>query len=679
MSKNRKRTPPDRRQTEKSDKKKKLSQSPASGGRTFTAAYLISATLTAVIGFLIYLQGLQNGFVKWDDPRYVYDNPHIRSLDVPFFKWALFDFYASNWHPLTWLSHAFDYALWGLNPTGHHLTSIVFHSLNTFLVTLLSIQLLRAYKGGAPVTSGPASLSRKAIVAAGIVAGLLFAVHPIHVESVAWVSERKDVLCAFFYLLSIMAYIQYASSFSLKTSITESTPGFSKRTYLVSLLFFVLALMSKPMAVVLPVVLIIIDWFPLKRFHRRFMKALLFEKLPFFVLAGASSVITLLAQHHGGAVRLLADYPLSARVMVALNAVGVYVWHLLWPAHLSPFYPYPNVASFSSYEYLLPLFLGLGVTLVTIIFSRKQRIWLAVWAYFLLTLLPVLGIVQVGDQSMADRYTYLPGLSLFLLAGVGVAFLIEKLSVSAAPAVKILWVGFIVSSTVILVSLSYVTAKQVRVWNNTLSLWQRVTEIVSLKDDTYYQNSCLAYFNLGSVYFDGNRLEDAKKETETALRLNPDYAEAHYNLGNIYSRQDRLEDAIKEFQTALRLNPDYVEAYANLGVVYIHLKRLEEAARVFQQALTLKPSYALAHVNLGIVYRKQDRLDDAVSEFRASLRMRPDFAEAHYELGLVYKSQNMLNEAVHEFETALKLRPDFAKARDNLLLLRRSMQKGKID
>ncbi len=305
--------------------------------------------------FIVYLAALQNEFVEWDDSQYVFENLHIRSFDLDFFKWAFFDFYAANWHPLTWISHALDYAVWGLNPMGHHLTNNILHAVNTFLVVLLVVRLLTSRQAvkltSSHMSSAPADPpeagnsrftihdSRFALIAAGVT-GLLFGLHPIHVESVAWVAERKDLLCALFYLLSIMAYVSYRSYTTNKS-------------YILSLFFFILALLSKPMAVSLPVVLLILDWYPfgriqsLKTFRDSFV-----DKIPFIALSIVSSILTVLAQRAEGAVTAIEAIPLSTRMLVASKSLIAYLWKMLMPMHLIPYYPYPNDASLFSLEYL---------------------------------------------------------------------------------------------------------------------------------------------------------------------------------------------------------------------------------------------------------------------------------------------------------------------------------------
>jgi protein O-mannosyl-transferase len=411
------------------------------------------AVSVSLLTFIVYLASLQNEFVAWDDPEYITNNPYIRLFGLDLFRWAFSAFYSANWHPLTWISHALDYAVWGLNPLGHHLTNNILHAVNTFLVVLLVARLIEATtppppcqvgelvgdKSSPTVSGGVAEgrggkwnegllhhslftfhISHFSLIAAGVT-GLLFGLHPLHVESVAWVSERKDLLCAMFFLLSIMMYAKY-----VVTTSTTFRQVFNKH-YLFSLCFFFLALLSKPMAVSLPVVLLILDWHPFGRVRslKTFWPAVV-EKLPFVVLSLISSVLTILAQKGSEALFMMEVTPLSSRGTVAAKSLVAYLGKIMLPLHLSPFYPYPLDVTFFSMDYLLPFFLVIGITILCLGLSRKQKMYLSAWSFYVVTLVPVLGIVQVGRQSMADRYTYLPSLGPFLVIGLGVAWVLTR-------------------------------------------------------------------------------------------------------------------------------------------------------------------------------------------------------------------------------------------------------------
>jgi hypothetical protein len=437
--------------------------------------YALAASVALTTG-IVYLSSLANSFVDWDDFLYIVDNPHIRSLDGSFFRWAFFEFYSANWHPLTWLSHGLDYAFWGLNPLGHHLTNVILHSLNTFLVVALVMRLIegntirrptpptRAGDSGEGEGENPSHTSHNArftLIAAGVT-GLLFGLHPLHVESVAWVSERKDLLCALFALLSLTMYTTYA---------THKT----YRPYLLSFMFFALALLSKPMAVSLPVVFLILDWFPFGRCGSlRDLRRVFPEKLPFIVLSIASSIVTVFAQKAGSTIVPVEAVPLSLRASVACRSLCVYLEKMLFPVNLSPFYPYPERTSFFSPLSLLPVLLIVAVTIVFTVRAKHQKILLAVWCYYLITLFPVLGILQVGAQARADRYTYLPSLAPFLLAGLAAAWGIEKAALAARGPLGRLALPMIMSF--VLATLAYLTVGEIHIWRNSYTLWNYVVE-----------------------------------------------------------------------------------------------------------------------------------------------------------------------------------------------------------
>ncbi len=571
------------------------------------------AAFVSLITFAVYLPALRNDFVNWDDGPYVFDNLHIRSLNVAFFKWAFSSFYAGNWHPLTWISHALDYAVWGLNPMGHHLTNIMLHSVNTFLVVLLCVRLMEIWKERWIPRGVSTFLNERRMMIAAGAAGLLFGLHPLHVESVAWVSERKDLLCGLFFLLSIMAYVSYRSYTTYKT-------------YIMSLTFFVLALMSKPMAVSLPVVLLILDWYPLQRIRslKSFGVACV-EKLPFIVLSLISSIMTIMAQRTEGAMEMTVVVPLWARMLVAANAFVAYLVHMAAPVGLSTYYPYPEQhgVTLLSQRNLIAVLGVVGITAILLVMANKRRLWLSAWGYYAVTLIPVVGIVQVGSQSMADRYTYLPSLGPFLVIGLIAAWIWAKTDSLKqwGPTVK----GFTTAVAISLViSLSYATLKRIAVWRDALTLY-----------------------------------------TDT-VRKSPDAALPHNNLGIAYLKQNRLDKAVNEFITALKLEPALAEAHNNLGTLYLRQNRLDEAVNEFIAALKLKPDYADAHYNLGLVYMAQNRIDEAVNEFNIVVELKPDDAEAHNNLGAAYANQSRIDKAVNEFITALKLKPDYAEARRNL-------------
>lgn len=558
---------------------------------------ILAALSVAVITFPVYLPSLRNEFVNWDDNRYIYDNVFIRGLDTGFFKWAFLDFYMANWHPLTWISHALDFALWGLDPLGHHLTSVILHSVNTFLVVLLVVRLLEAVHDSRFTTHD--SRFRFTLIAAATT-GLLFGLHPLHVESVAWVSERKDLLCALFFLLSIMSYTSYTTD---KTS----------RTYFLTLGFFILALLSKPMAVTLPAVLIILDWCPLGRIASlRALKTVLVEKVPFFMLSILSSVLTILAQRQGDAVTSLKKLYLSKRLAVSADAMLSYVVKMLFPANLTPYYPYPQDVSPASLKYLIPVLLVIGIAIVCIVVSRRQRLWLAAFGYYVITLLPVIGIVQVGDQSMADRYTYLPSLGPFLLAGLIAAWGYERIRIRGA---LLKAAGAVVFAA--LISLSYLTVQQIGVWRDSLTLWNYVIEKKPGRIS-------LAYNNRGLIYDKMGRFDLAVNDYSMALRIDPLNKSAYNNRGVIFSKSGLFSKAIEDYTMALRLSPKFAEAYNNRGIAFKEMGLIDKAIEEYGRAIAADPTYVRAYINRAIAYSKKGLIDLAMNDYNTAMRIDPD-------------------------------------------------------
>ena len=587
---------------------------------------LTLAGSVAVITFLVFLPALRNGFVTWDDGMYVYENPFIHSLDLHLLKRAVLDFYASNWHPLTLISHAVDYAVWGLNPAGHHLTNTILHAMNTFLVVLLAVRLVEAGKpasgqadklrvshdsppsgksgtlpndsrkpagrtGGRPdfphaVDYSLLTTHYSPLIVAGFT-GLLFGLHPLRVESVAWVSERKDLLCALFFLLSIMMYVRYAAHPSQRAHrIGHGARGMGHRVFdtlrfalcalryrsmLYALCFFILALLSKPMAVTLPAVLLLLDYHPLQRIHSlSALKTVFFEKLPFFLLSLGSAVITILAQSSGKAIVPLEHTPLATRLMVGIKALTDYLWKMLLPFDLSPFYPYPHAVSLFSPSYLVPAFVVAGVTGVVIGMARTQRALLVAWGYYVVTLLPVLGIIQVGSHAMADRYTYLPCLGPFFVAGLGAAWVFGRAAARTERSTGMKAAGAIMAA-MLLVILSYHTIQQTRIWKDSVTLWSYVI-------DREHDKVLLAYYNRGLVYGKSGLLGEALRDFDEAISINPNFGMAYNNRGAVYYLLGLHDRALPDFTRAIELERDNAEAYINRA--YVYLKRGEKGLAV---------------------------------------------------------------------------------------------------
>jgi tetratricopeptide (TPR) repeat protein len=496
---------------------------------------------------------------------------------------------------------------------GHHLTSIIFHGLNTFLVIFLVFFLAHFAQERRLIqvvdkTNG--QLMNTPLLA-GAITGLLFGLHPLHVESVAWISERKDVLYAFFFLLSMLSYLKYISSSQKRQRVFH---------YGLCLLFFIFSLMSKPMAITLPIVLIILDYFPLERLDLKSVlrsnRKVLIEKLPFFVLSIGSSVITVMAQQSEGAIHSFELIMLGDRVLVALRALSFYLYKMIWPINLAPLYPYPSKIAFFMAEYLLSFILFLAVTIFCISTWKKQKIWSAVWAYYVITLLPVLGIVGIGAHAAADRYTYLPSLGPFLLLGLGVSKVLRK---SINHAIRKLFSSTVIA--ILLVVLSYFTMNQIKIWQDTETLWYRDIKV-------FPKSAFKAYNNLGEIYKSQGLIDKARIYYETAIKINPQFPQPYSNLGVILRSQGRIDEAIKYYQIALKLNPDFIDAHKNLGFAYILKGDKDKAIQQLQHAVKLDPSDAKAQLNLGIAYKSKGLTEKANEHLRIARQLNAKFYKA---------------------------------------------------
>ncbi len=661
------------------------------------------AGLLVLVTIAVYWPATQCDFVNLDDDVYVYENAHVQNgLTWENVRWASTTLYFGIWHPLTWVSHMLDCQLFGLRPAGHHLTSVLLHAANTVLLFVV----LRGMTG---------ALWRPALVAT------LFGLHPLHVESVAWVAERKDVLSTFFVLLTLWAYGRYAersvvrSQWSVVSSRSARAPATDngKRTtdyrsritdprtlfYLLSLLFFALALMSKPMVITLPLVLLLLDYWPLRRFDLSMLTSegrirdwlarrvgtarqsvqvgagadtsarrpypppanaptpspatiprLLVEKLPFVMGALLVSWLTLRSAHQEGWTASVAHYPLTGRIANATLSYARYGLQVFWPAHLAAYYPLP--ATFAAQPVAGAALLLLGISVVAFWAARRWPYILVGWLWYLVTLLPVIGLlIQLAAYSHADRYTYVPLIGLFVSLVWGGWELVRQwgrpICVCAAAGVA--------AAVVLCIAL---TEQQLGYWQDAETLFRHAITVTP--------NNWMARNNLGHALAKKDQGDEAIRQYQEALRLKPDYAEAHNSLGNALGRKGQSDEAIHQYQEALRLKPDYAEAHNNLGIAFGKQGQTDEAIRQFQEALRLKPDYAAAHNNLGNALLAKGQTDAAIGQYQEALRLKPDYPDAYNNLGTVFYHQSRTTEAIHQFQQALRLKPDYADARKNL-------------
>jgi tetratricopeptide (TPR) repeat protein len=593
----------------------------------------LMAGLLVLVTVALYWPATGGGFV-YDDGDYVLNNPHVTSgVTWENIRWALGSGYAANWHPVTWLSHMMDCQMFGLNPFGHHLTSILLHALNTLLVFLF----LRGLTG---------SLWRSFMVAA------LFGWHPLHVESVAWVAERKDVLSAFFGLLALIFYARYAGRAEAGNQKPEAgiRPfGFRlPADYWFSLLFFALGLMSKPMLVTWPFVLLLLDYWPLARFNPGQLRRLVQEKIPFFALSAAASVVTFVVQKQGGAMESVAAIPVGIRAGNALLSYCGYLGKLFWPVDLAAFYPFPT--QLLIWKVLLAGGLLLGISALLFAQRRRRPFLLMGWLWFCGTLVPVIGLVQVGDQAMADRYSYLPSLGIFILVVWGACELTRHWRFQKA--------ALSVAAALVLIPCLAATWKQIGCWHDGETLFRHALAVT--------KDNFIAHYNLGVALNDKGQEDEAIKQFQESLRLNPNDVEAHNNLGVALDKKGEVDAAISQYQQALRLRPDYAQAHNNLGLMLGKKGRTTEAISQYREALRLKPDFAEAHCNLGNVLYKQGQTAEAIGQFQEAIRLKPDYAEAHYDLGVAFGREGQADAAIGQYQAAIRAEPDYPEARFNL-------------
>jgi tetratricopeptide (TPR) repeat protein len=606
----------------------KLQEDPASPGDKRTVLSICLFLVAAV--FLVFGQTLRYAFVNYDDSTYVLgDSPVTKGLTLGGIGWAFTNGYSANWHPLTWISHMLDYQLYGLNAGGHHLTNVLLHAATAILLFLVLRRMTGALWPGAFVA-------------------VVFAIHPLRAESVAWVSERKDVLSGLFFMLTLLMYVQYVEG-------SKGRGPKAKVFYGLTLLFFALGLMSKPMLVTLPFVLLLLDYWPLGRFtfpsHRGAANfsapsaaRLVFEKLPLFLLAAASSVITFIVQKNSGAMATLENIALPLRLANGLVSYVVYIFQMLWPSHLAVFYPY--LARGPGWEMAGAGALLLFTTVLAVVFARRLPYLLVGWLWFLGMLVPVIGIVQVGGQARADRYTYLPQIGLYLLAAWGM----RDLTASWRHRRQVLGAGALTVITVLIVC----AWRQTSYWRNSESLW--IHTLACTPDNA------VAHRNLGDVFVMQGRSAEAIEQFQQVIKIKPDDAEAHYNLGVAFASQGRDVEAVEHYRKAIQFNPDHAEAHNNLGSLLAKQERPDEAVKQFQQAVRIKPDYIEARYNLGIALASQGRFDEAAGQFRKAIQFKPDYVAAHHNLGNMLAVQGRLDEAIGHYRRALELKPDFVQA-----------------
>ncbi len=612
-------------------------------------------------------------FVNYDDDKRVTENPNIkRGITRESVIWAFTSYHFHMWHPLTSLSHLLDYELFGFEPAGHHLTSLLFHTASTLLLFSILKRMTAAFWSS-------------------LFVALAFAVHPLNVESVAWVAERMNVLSTFFWLLTIAAYIRYAQR-----------PALGR--FLLLVLVFGLSVMTKAMVVTLPFALLLLDYWPLGRLQLKRVSderdleqteseqvdgrrvplwRLFLEKIPLFVLVGALSAVTFIAQQRGGTMSGLGNVPLKYRLANALVSYVAYISKMVWPSRLAVFYPHP-FDKLPLWQVVISALLLLAIT-ITVIWLARRRKYVAVgWLWYLGILVPVIGLVQVGAQARADRYTYLPFIGLFIMIAWGLPDLLAKWKYRS--------VALGAAALAVLLALSICTRLQLRHWRNNKALFEHA---ISVTGDNFVMNnnyanilnrigqveSAIDYFykalriksnspevhnNLGNALGKLNRIDEAIKHYKKALEMRPNFAQAHYNLAIALGKQGKIDESIGEYRQALRFRPDNADTLSNLGLALAQKGNFDEAVEYYKKALELEPEDVIAHGRLGLALAAIRKIDEALEQFRIVLKASPDDVEMYCNVGILLGKQGKTDEAIKAYRRALQINPEYTKAQQLL-------------
>jgi protein O-mannosyl-transferase len=590
------------------------------GSKVSSSLAVWFAIALVILNVLVFSAVRHHEFINIDDAAYIKDNPHVTGgLTWANVSWAWTTGTNANWHPLTWMSHMLDVQLFGVDAGPQHVVNLIFHVATTLILFLLLCRLTGA-------------LGRSAFVAA------LFAAHPLHVESVAWVAERKDVLSALFWVLTFWGYAAYVRR-----------PDW--RRYLLVVLLFALGLTAKPMLVTLPFTLLLLDVWPLRRikgFQGPGWWRLVVEKLPLFLMSAASGVVTFIVQQRSGAVAQLDAFSPSLRVENALVSYVAYLGKMIWPARLAIFYSHaksiPFWATAGAIMVLAILSIGAGLA------ARRHPYIAFGWLWYLGTLLPVIGLIQVGTQAMADRYTYMPLLGIFIIIAWGVPDLVSRW-----PARRVL----LPAAAAAVVLLCALTARaQTGYWRTNYDLWRHTLDVTR---DNYVAEDVF-----GSLLVELKRPDEALAHFEASVRINPEYPDSRNNLGLQYMNRGKFEAAIEQFTLALQRRPDFADAHNNLGFALMSTKKTDDAILQYREALRLNPDFADAHNNLGFALAVAQRVPEAIPHFREAVRLRPDSEVVHMYLGLALAGTGKYDEAAVQFREVLRINPQSSGAQNAL-------------
>jgi tetratricopeptide (TPR) repeat protein len=643
---------------------------------------LIIPVLVFIITVLAYLPTLQNGFVNWDDESFLVANPSYRGLGWKQIHWMFTTCYMSSCMPLTWVTYSLDYVLWGMNPLGYHLSSLLIHAANAVLFYFVGLRLLRLFVSASNV-------SPLAVRSAAGFAALFFALHPLQVEVVAWTLGREMAVAGFFFFLTLLCY--------LKAFENESKGAPHWRWMGAAWFFYAMSLLGKEVAMVLPFALLVLDVYPLRRLGRERgrwfgpeVRRIWWEKVPFLLLTVGAGVRAVLGKEETGAVYPFAGYGLLPRVAQVLYSLAFYPWKTLLPFDLSPLYPLQRFTGIWELQWILS---GALVLLLSAGFFFARRRWpggLAAWVFYGVLLLPVSGIVTFGPQLVADRFSYLPSLGWAVLLGAGLFYcwqlwLNKRIGLGALVLTQSL-------AASLLVGLGVLTWQQTRIWHDSEKLWRHAL-VIDQRSSFAHNNlglalaergavaeaidefrkaiqidaaSVEAHTNLGNFLAQGGSREEAISHLRQALGIDPSSAIAHNTLGNILAGKGETDEAIEHFRKALQTNPQSAVTYYNLGRVLARRGDLEKAIDVYRKAIEIDPRDADVHNNLGLLLARRGDLDRAIECFGEALRVNPGYAKAYFNLGRIFVQQDRLEDAVRNFQQALRLEPTAVEIHENL-------------
>ncbi len=606
---------------------------------------LLIPILIAIATCLVFVPALQNGFVSWDDDKNILENLNFRGLGWTRLQWMFTTFYMGHYQPLSWLTLAIDYSIWRLDPLGYHLTNILLHAANAVLFYFLVVRLLRlAFSAGSSETVLEIRL-------AAAVAALFFALHPLRVESVAWVTERRDVLSTLFLIATLIFY--------LRALVLPDQPnrwrwmGLAWVTYLFSLL-------AKAAGITFPVVLVLLDTYPLCRIQWlkgndlvKADRAVWLEKIPFVVLASAAATAAALAQSQSGTLWKTQGFGFSSRLLQSLYGLNFYLRKTLLPLDLAPLYEIPHIFDPLAPSYVISFVV---ITTLSLFFVSMRNRWpagLTAWLCYITLVAPVLGLVRSGPQLAADRYSYLSCLGWAVLAGSGMYWSWIRWREN-----NLIRIFFSFVSLVIVASLALMTWNQIKVWRSSEDLWRRVVEVDP--------DSSIAHNNWGNVLFGKGEFKAAADHYRRALEIDPEYADAHFDLGMAYVSTNQLQAAVEQFAIGLKYDPNNARARHFIGQMYVRRDDLGKAIEQFRQSLSLEPGQSVVYADLGVALALQGNFAAAVRELEFAISLRPDEAYLRVRIGRVFAAQNRLREAVDAFRYAVRLDPEFAEAHLNL-------------